>query len=171
MVGMAKESATNGHDKGADARSRSPHGRGDTNIKPKKVLDMDGHSAADIFEDTGNFTGYTYDDLICLPGHINFGVSDVVLGSCFTRAIPLKTPIVSSPMDTVTESKMAIAMALEGGIGVIHCNMSIEDQAQQVMKVKKFKNGFIMDPVCIPPHMKLSDLDRLRRECGFTGFQ
>jgi len=170
MVGVAKESAINGHDNGANARSRSPHGRGNSNSSNEKVSDKDGHSAADIFEDTGNFTGYTYDDLICLPGHINFGVSDVVLGSCFTRAIPLKTPIVSSPMDTVTESKMAIAMALEGGIGVIHCNMSIEDQAQQVMRVKKFKNGFIMDPVCIPPHMKLSDLDSLRQQCGFTGF-
>jgi len=92
------------------------------------------------------------------------------LDSRFTRKIPLRTPIVSSPMDTVTEHKMAIAMALQGGIGVIHTNLTVEAQVKEVMNVKKFKNGFIMDPVCIKPTMTLVDLDELRRKCGFTGF-
>jgi IMP dehydrogenase len=129
----------------------------------------DGHSAKDIFE-SSNPTGYTYDDLICLPGHINFGVHEVELNSHFTKTIKLKTPVVSSPMDTVTESKMAIAMALEGGIGVIHTNLPMEVQAAEVMKVKKFKSGFIMDPICVAPTMKLAELDELRAKTGLTGF-
>jgi IMP dehydrogenase len=130
----------------------------------------DGHTALEIFENPNNFTGYTYDDLICLPGQINFGVHEVALDSWFTRKIKLRTPIVSSPMDTVTEARMAISMALEGGIGVIHTNLSVEDQVREVMKVKKFKNGFITDPVCIPPTMQLQELDNLREQCGFSGF-
>lgn len=130
----------------------------------------DGYSAKDIFENKANRIGYTYDDLICMPGHINFGVHDVVLESSFTKNIRLRVPVVSSPMDTVTESRMAIAMALEGGIGIIHTNMSVEDQAAEVSKVKKFESGFILDPVCIKPDMKLADLDKLRSGCGFSGF-
>jgi len=148
-----------------DARSRSP--------RKAKAVDpdlLDGHSAVDIFESKIVKSGYTYDDLICLPGHIDFGVHEVVLESHFTKKIRLKTPIVSSPMDTVTESKTAIAMALEGGIGIIHANLSIEDQVREVQKVKKFKAGFITDPVCIPASMMLSELDELRRKCGYTGF-
>merc|ERR1719343_433272 len=105
-----------------------------------------------------------------MPGHIDFGVHEVVLDSQFTKKIVLKTPLVSSPMDTVTESKMAIGMALQGGIGVIHNNNSIEDQANEVSKVKKYRSGFITDPICIKPTMLLSDLDKLRSTCGFTGF-
>jgi IMP dehydrogenase len=131
---------------------------------------MDGHSAQDIFEDKNGKSGYTYDDLICLPGHIDFGVHDVVLETQFTRNISLRTPLVSSPMDTVTESKTAIAMALEGGIGIIHTNMSVEDQVKEVLKVKRYESGFIMDPICITPTMTLLALDGLRRQCGFTGF-
>merc|ERR1719356_622240 len=84
--------------------------------------------------------------------------------------IKLKTPIVSSPMDTVTESKMAIAMALEGGVGIIHTNMPIEAQAEEVQKVKRFECGFIMDPICIKMDLLLSDLDKLRERCCFSGF-
>lgn len=135
------------------------------------VTDLDdGYSAEQIFCNPHNRSGFTYDDLICLPGHINFGVHDVELETQFSRNIKLRTPIVSSPMDTVTECRMAIAMALEGGIGVIHSNMNPEEQAEQVRLVKKYKSGFITNPICIPPAMTLFDLDKLRAKCGFTGF-
>jgi len=131
---------------------------------------LDGASAAQIFEDPTSNSGLTYDDLICLPGYISFGVMDVHLETRFSRNIPLKTPIVSTPMDTVTEAKMAIGMALEGGIGVIHSNLSIDEQVEQVTKVKKFECGFIMDPRCINPDMTVKELLALRASCGFTGF-
>jgi len=131
---------------------------------------FDGLSASEIFTCPDHKTGYTYDDLIVLPGHINFGVHDICLKSHFTKRIQLRTPIVSSPMDTVTEAKMAIAVALEGGIGIIHTNMTLQDQVEEVMKVKRYKSGFIMDPVCIGPTMLLSELDEVRAKCGFTGF-
>jgi len=159
------------------SRSRSPR-QHQAKVDEKKTHDkskidmdlLDGHSGEQIFQNTSNRSGYTYDDLICLPGSINFGVHDVKLESHFTKKIQLKTPIVSSPMDTVTEAKLAIAMALEGGIGIIHTNMSMEDQAKEVRKVKKFESGFIMDPICIKMDMLLADLDKLRAQCGFTGF-
>jgi len=159
-------------------RSRSPRGQAKAECDAKVTHDVhavdadlfDGHSAEDIFRGSQNRSGYTYDDLICLPGHIAFGVHDVGLDSRFTRNIRLKTPIVSSPMDTVTEHSMAIAMALQGGIGVIHTNLAVEAQVNEVMQVKKFKNGFIMNPVCVKPTMSLLELDELRRKCGFMGF-
>jgi len=153
----------------AEDRSRSPRKPAHTEPPADAEL-LDGHSAREIFEDRGARVGYTYDDLICLPGQITFGVADVTLESHFTKKIKLKTPVVSSPMDTVTESRMAIGMALEGGVGVIHTNMTIEEQAEEVSKVKKYKSGFITDPICIKPTMTLHDLDRLRDACGFTGF-
>jgi len=130
----------------------------------------DGLSAQDIFESKASRIGYTYDDLIVLPGHISFGVHDTHCDSHITKGIKLRTPIVSSPMDTVTESTMAIAVALEGGIGIIHTNLSVEDQVEEVMKVKRYKSGFILDPICIGPSMLLSELDQLRARYGFTGF-
>lgn len=161
-------------------RSRSPRKREtdekrhEDNTNGKTDLDedlLDGFSAEQIFARGGlNQSGFTYDDLICLPGHISFGVHDVQLGSRFSRNIALNTPIVSSPMDTVTESKMAIAMALEGGIGVIHTNLPIDVQAEEVMKVKKYKQGFITDPVCVLPTMTIGELDELKHKLGFTGF-
>ncbi|CAE8614974.1 unnamed protein product, partial [Polarella glacialis] len=162
----ALEAVAKGH--GLKDRSRSPK----RCQRPAEVDLDDGHSARDIFESrsSSSFTGLTYDDLICLPGHINFGVQDVGLDGQFSKGIRLKFPIVSSPMDTVTESKMAIAMALEGGIGVIHSNITVEEQVAEVAKVKRFRNGFITDPVCISPLMTLSELDKLRKQCGFSGF-
>ncbi len=80
----------------------------------------DGVSAKELF---GGKMGYTYDDIILLPGHINFSVDEVNLSTRLTKNIRLNTPFVSSPMDTVTESHMAIAMALQGGIGIVHYNV------------------------------------------------
>jgi IMP dehydrogenase len=149
-------------EKNGSARSRSPRRQVDE-------LD-DGYSAKDIFERGQTKSGFTYDDLILLPGHIDFAIHDVGLESFVTKKIKLRTPLVSSPMDTVTESKTAIAMALEGGMGIIHTNLSVEDQVKEVMKVKKYESGFIMDPICISPTMPLKELNELRHQCGFTGF-
>lgn len=127
----------------------------------------DGLSGEDMF--IKNSKGLTYDDVILLPGQINFGVDDVDLSTNLTRNIKLKVPLVSSPMDTVTEHMMAIAMALQGGIGIIHYNNSIEDQTSEVMKVKRFKNGFITDPKCLPPTATINDVDAIKAKFGFSG--
>lgn len=109
----------------------------------------DGFSANDLFCQHGRGTAYTYDDIICLPGHIDFSVDQVKVKSKLTRNISLSLPLVSSPMDTVTEAEMAISMALQGGIGIIHYNNSVEEQAAEVRTVKRYKNGFITDPVVL----------------------
>jgi IMP dehydrogenase len=96
-------------------------------------------------------TGITFDDVLLVPRYSAVVPSDVDTSTRLTRGIELKIPIVSSPMDTVTESEMAIALAQEGGLGVIHKNLSIERQAEEVDKVKRSANGIIMDPVTLPP--------------------
>jgi len=114
--------------------------------------------------------GLTYNDLLLLPGYIDFSPEVVVLTSRFTKNLHLRTPFVSSPMDTVTEVNMAVYMALLGGIGVIHNNCDPEEQASMVHKVKKFRNGFIPDPVTLGPNATVRDVDRLVEEMQFTGF-
>lgn len=128
---------------------------------------MDGLSAEELFK-AG--TGLTYQDIIFLPGFIDFSAKEVDLATHLTRDITLHCPIASSPMDTVTESEMAIKMALLGGIGIIHCNNTIEEQVEIVKKVKRYKNGFIVDPVCIRPDLRLKDLDEIRRKLNFNSF-
>jgi len=131
-------------------------------------VEFDGLSAQDIFGGK-NSRGYTYDDLILLPGHISFPTSDVNLSSHFSRNIVVKIPFVSSPMDTVTEHSMAIHMALHGGMGVIHHNMSIAAQAMEVRKVKRYENGRITDPQVLSPDHRVSDVDLIKKKYGFTG--
>lgn len=109
-----------------------------------------------------NRNGYTYNDYIILPGHISFGAADVSLVTQVTRGIKLNVPFVSSPMDTVTESQMAIHMALFGGMGIIHCNNSVEEQCDEVAKVKRFENGFILDPFVVGPDTQLNYLDEIK---------
>lgn len=105
-----------------------------------------------------------------MPGHIAFPLGDVDISSKLTRNIKLQVPFVSSPMDTVTEHKMAITMALQGGIGIIHSNMQAEDQAAEVRRVKKYKNGFILDPICLSPESTLEDVFRTKQTLGFSSF-
>lgn len=101
-------------------------------IAPEDV--KDGFSAEEIFSSPGS-RGFTFDDVIALPGQIDFGVEEVDLSTKLTKKIELAHPFASSPMDTVTESKMAIAMALEGCVGIVHNKCSIERQVEIVSKV------------------------------------
>ena len=107
--------------------------------------------------------GLTYDDVLLLPGESDVIPSEVDTTTRLTRQISLSIPLLSSAMDTVTESRMAIAMAREGGIGILHRNLSIEDQAYQVDLVKRTQTGIIPNPVTIHPKATLEDLDE---KCG-----
>lgn len=105
--------------------------------------------------------GLTFDDVLLIPAYSDILPNEVNLSSMFSRNIRLNTPIVSSAMDTVTESKMAIAIAREGGIGVIHKNMSIEEQAKQVTIVKRSETGMIIDPITISKEKVVADALKL----------
>ncbi|MCH8612192.1 IMP dehydrogenase [Arsenicicoccus dermatophilus] len=107
--------------------------------------------------------GLTYDDVLLLPGETDVIPSEVDTTSRLTREIELRIPLISAAMDTVTESRMAIAMARQGGIGVLHRNLSIQDQAYQVDLVKRTQTGTITNPVTIGPDASLEDLDSV---CG-----
>ena len=111
----------------------------------------------------------TFDDVLLLPAYSEVLPSEVCLKSRLTRDIGLNIPLMSAAMDTVTESRLAIAMAQEGGIGVIHKNMEIERQAQEVRAVKKFEHGVIRDPVTIGPERTVGDLIGLLRERDISG--
>src|SRR5690348_17313140 len=113
--------------------------------------------------------GLTYDDVLLLPGFSDLNPSEIDTTSRLTREINLRIPLISAAMDTVTESRMAIAMAREGGIGVLHRNLSVEDQAYQVDLVKRTQTGIISNPVTIGPDQTLEDLDRICGEYRVSG--
>ncbi|KAI9781297.1 MAG: hypothetical protein M1839_006090 [Geoglossum umbratile] len=129
----------------------------------------DGLDAKSLLDSSKN-GGLTYNDFLVLPGFIGFPASAVTLDTPVTKRISLKTPLVSSPMDTVTEHSMAIHMALLGGLGVVHHNCSAEDQAEMVRKVKRFENGFILDPVVLGPNTTVGEAKQLKEKWGFGGF-
>ena len=113
--------------------------------------------------------GLTYDDVLLLPGESDLAPSDIDTTTRLTREISIRVPLISAAMDTVTEARMAIAMAREGGIGVLHRNLSIEDQARQVDLVKRTQTGIISNPVTIGPDATLEELDRLCGEYRVSG--
>ena len=115
------------------------------------------------------YHGLTFDDVLLEPGYSEVIPSEVDISSHLTRNIPLNLPMVSSPMDTVTESDMAVAMAQLGGIGIIHKNMSIEQQAMQVDRVKRSEHGVIVDPVTLPPETPAGEAVRLMDERNIGG--
>ncbi|MEY4312774.1 MAG: dehydrogenase [Actinomycetota bacterium] len=119
--------------------------------------------------DPFGFTGLTYDDVMLLPNHTDVIPSEAETASRLTRNITIWAPIVSSAMDTVTEARMAIGMARQGGIGIIHRNLSIEDQAEQVDKVKRSESGMISNPVTTTPDATVADVDRLCGEFRVSG--
>jgi len=113
--------------------------------------------------------GLTYDDVLLVPAYSEVLPRKVNTETSFTRQIKLNIPVVSAAMDTVTESRMAIAIAQEGGIGVLHKNMTIEEQAAKVRRVKRAENGMIIDPVTLPDNSLIGDALRLMREFNIGG--
>lgn len=112
--------------------------------------------------------GLTFDDLIFLPNYFDFSLEEVDTTTQFTREISLKTPIISSPMDTVSEADLLIALALQGGMGIIHYNMSAEKQKKELEKVKRYKNGLISDPITLPPSAVIRDVIEIKRTYGYS---
>lgn len=113
--------------------------------------------------------GYTFDDLILIPDKSSVLPGEVDVRTRLSKHITLNTPILSAAMDTVTESETAITMARQGGLGFIHKNMGIERQALEVEKVKKSESGMIVDPICIEPERKISDVQEIMRKNRISG--
>ncbi|HET6825902.1 MAG TPA: IMP dehydrogenase [Amnibacterium sp.] len=120
-------------------------------------------------DDPFGFLGLTYDDVMLLPGHTDVIPSDADTSTRLSRRIRLAAPLLSSAMDTVTESRMAIAMARQGGLGVIHRNLSVEDQASQVDRVKRSESGMITHPVTTTADATIAEVDRLCAQFRVSG--
>ncbi|MBR4877565.1 MAG: IMP dehydrogenase, partial [Rhodocyclaceae bacterium] len=111
----------------------------------------------------------TFDDVLLVPAHSAVLPRDVSLSSRISRNIPVNIPLISAAMDTVTEARLAIALAQEGGIGIIHKNLDAAAQAAEVRKVKRFESGILRDPMTVPPTMKVGDVLALTRQHRFSG--
>src|SRR5881398_50739 len=115
------------------------------------------------------YQGITFDDVLLEPSYSDVVPCDTDVRTQLTRRIRLNIPILSSPMDTVTESDLAIALAQEGGIGIIHKNMSIERQTREVDKVKRSENGIITDPITLPPDETVRTARRIMEQQNISG--
>src|SRR5690554_3021999 len=111
----------------------------------------------------------TFDDVLLVPGHSTVLPHTADLRTRLTRGIELNIPLISAPMDTVTEAALAIALAQEGGIGIIHKNLSRENQAREVEKVKRSENGVIVDPITLPPTATIGTARKVMREYNVSG--
>jgi IMP dehydrogenase len=112
----------------------------------------------------------TFDDVLLVPAFSNVLPRDTSLKTRLTRNISLHMPLVSAAMDTVTEARLAIAMAQQGGVGIIHKNLTAAEQAREVAKVKRFESGVVRDPITVPPQMKVRDVIALSQQHGISGF-
>ena len=119
--------------------------------------------------DPFGFVGLTYDDVLLLPGHTDVIPSEADTSSRVTRRITVATPLISSAMDTVTEARMAIAVAREGGLGIVHRNLSIADQAAMVDRVKRSESGMITDPITTTPDATVEEVDELCAKYRISG--
>src|SRR5690242_5406925 len=114
-------------------------------------------------------TGLTFDDVLLQPAESEVLPRQVELGTRLTRTLRLKIPLLSAAMDTVTEARTAIAMAQEGGIGIIHRNLTVPEQALEVEKVKKSESGMIVDPVTVHPEQKISEALAVMQQYRISG--
>ncbi len=111
----------------------------------------------------------TFDDVLLVPAHSTVLPREVSMQTRLTRGISLNIPLISAAMDTVTEARLAIAIAQEGGIGIIHKNMTIEQQANEVHRVKKYETGVIKDPITVTPNVSIRDVLQLTQANKISG--
>ena len=121
-------------------------------------------------EDRIGRQGITFDDVLLEPRYSDAVPADVNVSTMLTKRIALNIPLLSSPMDTVTEHQMAIALAKEGGLGIVHKNLSIEQQSEEVVKVKRSANGIILDPVTLRPDAPVGQAQELMKQKNVSGF-
>src|SRR5690606_236776 len=114
--------------------------------------------------------GLTFDDVLLEPGPSDVMPTEVDVSTRITREIKLNIPVVSSAMDTVTESRLAIAMAQAGGLGVLHRNLTVEEQADQVREVKRYESGMVINPLTIHPDTPLSEIREIKAKRRISGF-
>src|ERR1700758_69210 len=130
----------------------------------------EGRPQADKRQFSDGAIALTFDDVLIRPAASNVLPHEVDLSSRVTRSIALHVPVLSSAMDTVTESRLAIAMAQAGGIGVIHRNLSVEEQAEEVRSVKRYESGMVINPITIHPDTTLAEVRAITAKKKVSGF-